>query len=363
MGDGGAETSSTTGDTPRTLDALTIEPEATDPFLELVVPLRNQLDRRVHEVEFLGWSESGHRFALQTEFRSDRDQQRNRLTLIEVRDALSGDLVESFLQSREADEGVKSSHELSRAAKEAKPQDQWPARKAALKLVKKAPSRLSPSGGQLSLGAVADTPPSGTALVFPPSELGVSYRWTSMADPPEGAAGPKAPAMELFYERDGSRWELLELEPPFTQGQLAGQRAGQDPRLAGHLLAFWSPGGARVLLLHRTEVEPAGEGLQYRRWVLRAGGPQIHMVEAGAGQPRLRRLAAKMADAGLPVAVAQLRAPPESTSSVIYDTRRDGAKAVAETIHGLIPGLLPAPEGKRKRGFTLVRVVLGHDAQ
>ncbi|MEX1367118.1 MAG: serine/threonine-protein kinase, partial [Nannocystaceae bacterium] len=70
--------------------------EPSGPALELIVPLRHQLDATAREIDFLGWTPQGHRFALKVEHRDDKRGEPNRLTVIELHDALTGSLVESF---------------------------------------------------------------------------------------------------------------------------------------------------------------------------------------------------------------------------------------------------------------------------
>ncbi|MEM9453139.1 MAG: serine/threonine-protein kinase [Myxococcota bacterium] len=364
---GGDQTgSAATGAVADTGSGHAVDPGPAEPLLQIVIPHRTQLDRKVHEVRFLGWSGSGHRFALQAEYRSDRDGKHNRLVLIEIRDALTGSMVESFLVSRDAAKGTSRYHALSKAAAEARPHADWPARREALAIDKRAPTLKAPEGGG-HLILEAEDAPEGTSTSFPPSELGVAYRWTSVSDPLDDAPDPSAPAMTVSYVHESSRWPLLSLAPPFTQRQLAERRIleDEDPALAGHVLAFWSPDGSRVILVHEAELRPAGEPpLNHHRWVLRAAGPQIRLVEAGAGQQRIRQFAATLAATGRPVASVELRAPPEATSSLLYTSKRDGTRQLANEIRALMPERLPEPTGKRarKRDLTAVVVVLGHDA-
>ncbi|MCA9654441.1 MAG: serine/threonine protein kinase, partial [Myxococcales bacterium] len=125
--------------------------EPSGPALELVVPLRHQLDAQAHDIDFLGWSPEGHRFALRVQHRDDDRQAHDRLELVEVHDALTGVMIESFLLERDADPGVKSYAKLSKAAAEAEPGSAWPARRDALRIHKRGPQRESASGARMRL--------------------------------------------------------------------------------------------------------------------------------------------------------------------------------------------------------------------
>jgi len=331
-----------------------------DPMLELIVPQRVQLDRAVHELRFLGWSASGHRFAVQAEHRADHKGKTNRLTLIEVHDALSGEMVDSYLISREADEGISSYHVLSKAAAQARPKDEWSDTKQALALSKQGPTRARPGGGQLALAA--DDAPPDTRLEQPRSSLGVAYRWSSVADPLPAGPDPHAPTLTVSYEHEGETWPLFVLEPPFTHRFLAQQRtsATSDPALVGRVLAFWSPDASRVFLQVEAETQPPS-GRTVRHWALRAAGPQVRLVEAGAGQPRAREVAAQLASAGLPIAAVDLRAPPVAQSRLVAVRKHEGAEALAERIHAVLT-TMPAPEAqRRRREFAAVVIILGQD--
>jgi eukaryotic-like serine/threonine-protein kinase len=339
-----------------------------EPHLQLVVPLRTQLDHEAHDLGFLGWSEAGHRFVLQAEYREDRQDKgahaANRLTLVQVHDALTGVMVESFVVDRQAGGSWARYHRLGRAAADAQPHAQWPAVRDALRLRKGAPQRDAPGeGGQLRI--TADEAPSGTHMSFPPSTLGAAFRWS--IDPAIAATEPdrQGPEVTLSLARGEALWTLAKLEPPFgSQRLMAGYApGGEEPALVGRIMAYWSPDGTRVLLLFEADARPTGEPpLGYRRWLLRAVGPQIRLVDAGAGQRRVRELAAGLATAGLPVAIAELRAPPEAESRLSYAQGKDQAAAVAERVRAVLPWPL-VPAAKRfKRDFVEVVVILGHDA-
>ena len=358
---------------PTSADGDELEPtpdEDDDPALALVVPMRTQLDHDAHEIRVLGWSEAGHRFVLEVEHRADRqpkppalDPELNRLTLIQVHDALSGAMVESFLVAREAGPGISRTHPLSKAAAEARPKAEWDAVRKALRLRKPAPQRTGP--GDRRLQVHAEDPPPGTALSLPPSTLGLAFRWSVDPTVALQSADRDAPELEITLERGEERWPLLELSPPFSSHRIAAVAApgGDDPAVVGRLMAYWSPDGARVLLRLEIDARPPGDPpLRHQRWALRAAGPQIRLVEAGAGQRRTRQLAAQLAAAGLPVAVVDLRAPASAESKVIYDRAHERAAALAGRVRAALP-VQPEPLPRRfTRDFVEVIVILGHDA-
>lgn len=381
-----------------------IDPD--DPALEPVVPMRTQLDQHAHDIRFLGWSAAGHRFAVEVEHRADRKPkapkeplpdgspapappiQPYRVTLIQVHDALSGTMIESFLVSREGEKAVnKAQKKLARAASEARPQAEWVAARDALALTKSAPQRTGP--GEVTLHVKAEDPPPGTELSLPPSTLGAAFRWTVRPEVVLASADVESPELTISLERGGQRWPVWETTPPFGAHRLAAlvSPEGQLPSAVGRLLAYWSPGGTHVLLLLEVDTraddrpaddrpegspgisrggspdaQPSTGAPHLRRWVVRAAGPQIRVMEAGAGQRRVRELATQLAAVGLPVTVIDLRAPPSSSSKVIYDRAREPARAVADRIRAALPGQ-PEPSPRRfTRDFVEVIVTLGHDA-
>lgn len=366
-GDAPAEAAS--GDTSAPLEAaepgpdLGGTPEAVSPALDLVVPLRQQLDERAHDIEFMGWSTAGHRFALRVEHRDDKKGEHDRLELIQVHDALTGVMVESFLVSRDAGPSIKSYLRLSRAEAEARPRADWPARRDALGIVDGKPRRTSPQGSSLAL-EVGDVP-AGTSLATPPSQLGGAFRWSSLGAATESGSMRVAPLLTIWLEQDGQRWSLVEKNVPFTLDRLRVRPVppGESIEVAGRMLAHWSPDGHRVLMLIEIDVRPGGsdEASRYRGWFLRAAGPQIRIVEAGSGQARAREVALQLEAAGLVPARIALREPAEGRSRLVLARGVEGLTPVAERIRAELPWLTP-PERERIRGWADVKIVLGHDA-
>jgi serine/threonine protein kinase len=335
-----------------------------DPKQERVIPLRTQLDgEAVHDVRFLGWSTAGHRFALEVEYRAQRKDQLTRLVLVQVHDAITGVMVESFVAERDASGSLPRT--LGRAADEAKPRGQWAARREALRLHKGSPARAS-KGGETRLRITAAEAPPGTRTSFPPSDLGAAFRWAIDPAIAQASTSRHAPDVTISLERGEAVWTLLKYEPRSTTHQLLARWApgSDEPALAGRVLAYWSPDGERVVLVIEVDARPAGDPpLLERHWALRAVGPQIRLVEAGAGQPRLRELAASLAAAGLPVANAELRAPEAAESKLLYAQDREGAAALAERVRAALPLPLAAEAARLKRGSGDVLVMLGYDAQ
>ncbi|MCX4246095.1 serine/threonine-protein kinase [Paraliomyxa miuraensis] len=390
----GASTSAaaavSSGDEPGTEDTADPDPTAAlpsvdpdDPALEPVVPLRTQLEPSAHDVRFLGWSTPGHRFALEVEHRADRKPKAPkepladgspapappiepyRITLVQVHDALTGTTVASYLVSREGGEAqTKAQKKLDKAASEARPHGDWPAARDALGLVKTAPSRSGPHDARLVVQA--KDAPEGTKLSLPPSDLGVAFRWSVQPQQVLSRSNVDGPEMTVRLERGDQQWPLWEIATALGTHRLANlaRPQGEAPAAVGRVLAYWSPDASRMLLLLEVDAQPsdADEGLRQRRWAVRSIGPQIRLVEAGAGQRRTRELATQMAAAGLPVTVIDLRAPPSSSSTVIFDRAHEPARVLAERIRAALPGQ-PEPQPRRFiRDFVEVIVNLGHDA-
>jgi serine/threonine protein kinase len=341
------------------------EDAVTDPKCERVVPLRTQLDDEdIYDVRFLGWSEAGHRFALEVEYRAERKGQPTQLTLVQVHDTITGLMVESFVAERDQS-GTSLPRTLGHAATEAKPRAQWAARREQLSLRKGSPGRSS-KGGEARLRIMAADPPLGTRIALPPSDLGAAFRWTIDPVVAQASTGRHAPDVTISLERGEAVWTLVRLEPRFTTQQLVDRwvPGSDEPALVGRVMAYWSPDGERVLLVIEADARPAGDPpLLERHWALRAVGPQIRLVEAGAGQPRLRELAASLAAAGMPIAEAQLRAPEAAESKLLYAQDREGAAALAERVRAVLPLPLAVEAVRFKRGSGDVVVTLGYDAQ
>ena len=273
-------------------------------------------------------------------------------------------MIESFERERETG-GASLPRALGKAAAEARPRAEWPTLRDALKLHKGSPERVS-EHGDAKLRIAAAEPPPGTRMALPPSPLGAAFRWTIDPAVAQAAASRRAPDVTISLERGEATWPLLRLEPRFdTHELLARWVPGSDePALAGRVMAYWSPDGERVLLVIEVDGRPAtAPPLQERSWALRAVGPQIRLVEAGAGQPRVRALAASLAAAGMPVANAELRASPSAESKLLHAQDREGAAAVAERIRALLPVPLTPEATKLKRTSGDVVVMLGYDAQ
>lgn len=340
-----------------------VEPETDDPELELVVPLLVPDVEHIAALRFLGWSELGHRYALEVQYRAEHKGQASELELVQVHDALTGAVVESFAAHREAGK-ASPIRAFARAAADAKPRAQWSERRDALGLRKASPTRTGPAKARLHI-ATAEPPP-GTRIELPAAPGGAAFRWE--IDPAVALASPsrQAPEVTISVEHGDASFALLRFEPPFKTHQLLARRATgtEEPALEGKVLAFWSPDEERVLLVLETDARPPGDPpLQRRRWAVRAVGPQIRIVEAGAGERRAREVAVGLAAAGLPVSSVELRARPEAQSRLLHPHDRKGTAAVAEQVRAALP--LPlTPEAQRlERGGPDIVVVLGHDAQ
>ncbi|MEM7154765.1 MAG: serine/threonine-protein kinase [Myxococcota bacterium] len=332
-----------------------------DLALARVVPLRTQLNRKAHAIEFLGWSAAGHRFALRAEYRDPRSEQPNELTLVQVHDALTGTMIESFLWDRTTGASSRRFSKLGKAAAEAKPRTVWKERREELGIAKQAPRRTSPAGGSLRIAPVPS--PEGSALTMPSSRRGVAFHWAGFEAATE-AADLRMPVLNLEYEQGEQVWPLAELAAPWSASEvLARPRAeGEAPAVTGRVLAHWSPQGRRAVLLFETDARPDGDTpLTRRTWTLRTAGPQVRILEAGAGQRRAREAALALEAAGLPVTEISLREPEAAVSELRVARGHARARRVAETAASTLPQL-PAAKTQRIRGGYEVVIVLGQDA-
>ena len=340
--------------------------EAPDPALELVVPMRTQLGHIARDFDFLGWTADGTRFVLEVSRADVQDDpaQRRSLRVIEVHDTLSGDMIESYILSHEAGARARPPRgKRARALEEAQDAAAWKARRKDLELVGEEPQRTI-EGEAPVLTAILEDAPGTTKTRIGENDRGWSFRWHEM--PPHGAKDVVGPRLVVEAEVEGHAWPMIVTRVPFSTADVAVRRplvapgAAMQPAVVGRIDVHWSPDGSHLLaivasrIVPTTDPEPAREA----RYYLRGAGPQIRIVEAGAGQAAARKAAVQLGGDGHRGSRIALREHPVPKSVVYARRGHEGADELAKEIAGTLS--LPFA-GEIGKGWASVVVVLGHD--
>lgn len=315
------------------------------------------------DLEFLGWARDGSVFALQTAHGHEQatgDAPANYVELVEVHDASTGLLVESYLRERIADPSIPKTDRLAKLAAEAEPLREWQARGGELELLAPDPRRERLRGpGEVRV--TQSEVPLQTKVRMVPKRAGVDFVWWGVK--PEGSGrdrAPLGPRLRFDLVVPEARYELLDIRIPFTYDDVAhvSSGAGAPVSVEGHLRFHWSPTEDRIVLEIRGDgSEP---GLHDRRWFLRASGPQIRLIDAGAGQKVARQTARRLGDAGLPIAVVDLDYDPVDRSEIYYRAHDTVGPDLASRIAATLGDGLPA-KPLETGGWTAAVIVLGQD--
>lgn len=335
-----------------------------DPALELIVPMRTQLGHIARDIDFLGWTADGTRFVLEVtraDIQDDPAEHRS-LRIIEVHDTLTGDMIESYVLSHDAGPSARPPRgKQARALEEAGDAAAW--KREGLELVGTQPQRALGDEAPV-LTAILEDAPGTTKTRIGDGERGWSFRWHEM--PPHGAKDVVGPRLVVQAEVDGQTWPVIATRIPFSTADVAARRplvapgAAMQPAVVGRIDVHWSPDGAHMLVIVASRIVPGTdpEPAREARYYLRAAGPQVRIVEAGAGQAAARKAAVSLGTAGHRGARIGLREHPV-TKSVVYARRgHEGADDLAKEIAGTLSLPLAGEIGK---GWASVVVVLGHD--
>jgi hypothetical protein len=309
---------------------------------------------------FEGWSEDGRRFVVRTRHGYDMEDLggSNLLELIQVHDALSGQMIESYRLERVADEDTQADDPLSKA---------WAKFRADTRLIVDASSMSSPDGDWKLTAEAIEKPPHRSAFDLSMAEEEITTRWTGFEEDRIQTAGgrsAKGPRVHISAGRRDDTWELLTYRVPFDYDQVNASRGDGEPRVEGRVTAFWSPLGDRILLLLAHDVKNIHEEhgtAANARFYVRALGPQIKLVDGGAGREAVHRAAAVLAANGLPVAQIETAEQPAALSGVYYRTGDNDDARNEALARRAAPLLDPAlhVEPLSQRGWTQVVIVLG----
>ncbi len=349
-----------TGEDERIPDLHSLPPPAQDePTLLLPVrPLPTQPSFSAQALAFAGWSADGARFVIDAQYGDRPDAPINRLRLLQVHDALSGAMLESYLIEREADASIASRDRIARQAAEAEPYDEWELARRRLRLTMLEP-RGRPPVGEARIEAAIEVRTAGSEFEITPTDTGASFSWTMNAAPPDDAPMPQLVLQLIDAE---GRWHALEVSLGMSpQALWAAREPDASPSYRGTITYQWSPDGRRVVLRTSAAAERvvAPTSTVEARWFVRAVGPQLYLVDGGAGQRRLRRAAWALEQAGMPVAAVDLDHAQVASSRIYVRVRDPRAATLAERIarglaHDVPSAILPG-------GGWDAKVVLGTD--
>ncbi|MEM6995406.1 MAG: LytR C-terminal domain-containing protein, partial [Myxococcota bacterium] len=341
----------------------------TSPLLPRVVPMATQLGNVGEDVEFRGWSRDGSRFAVavtRADYSRDGDD-REMFRLLEVHDALTGTMVESFVLRHEVGRVARATRKRVRARDEAGDVAQWRARKKTLDLLPAKRRRVPETAGVSVTAALRDTP-TGTRAEVRDNRRGFSVRWFDIGTPAKAiAAETRGPRFELSVDKDGQRWPMLSGRVPYTVGEIVPRRALVEPGASDQPAAtvridlHWSPDGQRVVIIVESAIEPrlASDRALDSRFYLRGAGPQIRVVDAGAGHGTARRVALDLEAKGHPIARVDIRQSEAVESTVQHRRGHTGAAELAEVLAAALGQ--PVGSARLSSGWASATIVLGQD--
>ncbi|HWB80288.1 MAG TPA: serine/threonine-protein kinase [Nannocystaceae bacterium] len=345
------------------IEHLPPPPDPDQDDVEVVRPMTTQPSFSGSACSFVGWSRDGTRFVLDMTYpdRAGVGQPNNKLRLVEVHESLTGAMVGSYLLERDAAPEISDRDRLSRAAIEAEPQAELHHAKHHLELGHVEATRLPPVGGARIEAALSHVP-EGTTAVIEESDVGATFRWT-IGTLQAGDEELAVPHIVLRWQGGSDRWELLDVPLVIGARELAAlAEPGQTVEYLGTVSYQWGPAAQRVVVRVEARAEHVTEPARTidARWFLRASGPQIRLVDAGAGQRRLRRIAAQLERAGLPIAAADLDHSSAEGSRTYVRARDAAAAELAVRINTALGLELPSALLQRA-GWTQAVVVLGPD--
>ncbi|HET6583169.1 MAG TPA: serine/threonine-protein kinase [Nannocystaceae bacterium] len=340
------------------------DPVLHDPIAS-VRPMATQPSYSSAALAVLGWTPDGARFVLDATYpdRDGMDGAVTKLRLVEVHDSLTGAMIASYLAENEHAADAPSHDRLVRAALEAEPLSEWDFARAQLELVAAAPSRES-TIGEGTIEAAIESVPDGTTVAVEQTATGIHWRW-SLGPLPLPEPEPITPRIRLRWIGGGARWDLLDVPIAIRTSELvlAAVPGEESPVLEGDVALHFSPEGHRVLVVitgRASHVLDPGRMFDVR-WFLRANGPQIRLVDAGLGERRLRALAHRLGDAGLPIAAAELDSEAIGTTRIYVRARDPAAADLATRLNAALGTDYPSALLERA-GWTQVVMVLGSDA-
>mgnify|MGYP002619618188 CR=1 FL=1 len=315
------------------------------------------------ELELVGWARDGTVFVLHAAHGSETaadGKPANFVELIQVHDALTGSMVESYLRKRVADPEVPKTDRLAKLAAEAEPLREWQDRMADLQLLAPDPrrERVKKTG---EIRVTQTEVPLHSKVRMIPRVAGVDFVWFGVDAEGSGRdRSPLGPRLRFELVDADARHELLDIRIPFSYDDVArlATDTGESVSVGGQLRFHWSPVEDRVVIeVHGDSSEP---GLHDRRWFVRAAGPQIRLIDGGAGQRAARQAAEDLAASGFPIAVLDLDYSPVERSEIYHRTRDAAAPELSSQLAAALGRDLPT-KPLESGGWTTAVIVLGQD--
>lgn len=312
---------------------------------------------------FLGWSQDGSRYLSRATFEIEEEPgiEGVGFTLVEVRDTLSQQVIELY-QDKLWPTRKQLEARLAAASDDAKrvPLATWDAAKPAAELVgvrsgfiavgKPIPGKAGPHARRESPAGASVTAmwsgkaPHRSKLGLVGERHGYTFEWTGFATAPDPARRTTRPALVLSARTKVGTFPLVTVTIATTYETLHEAIDESEPTVSGEVRAYWSPAGTHVALnvleIPEGGHEEMGLGLVTRTFV-RAIGPQIKVVAAGASYETARKAAAVFTYAGLPVTQVE-QGKATVAGGVIYH-RGDAGKQTAEALAKVVPGLRLEP--------------------
>jgi len=269
--------------------------------------------------------------------------------------------VESYLRERDADPAIGAGDRLAKAAAEAEPIGQWAARERVLALAPVDAARVHDDTEVVPSAADA---PAGTSWSVEPTDRGARFEWSGFANVPRPSEARGSPRIVMHVVRGDERWEALDVPLAFGIADVLPLALADGARVSvtGEATVHWSPQGDRFLVAIRARAHgiDVPHDLFDARWFVRAAGPQVRVVEAGAGETAAWAVVEALGKAGLPAAMVELSFQHQETSSVRVPRRDPPTEALIGRIDRLIA--TPLAVETRKSGWTAATIVLGTNA-
>lgn len=324
-------------------------------------PRAVQLSYAMRELRFLGWTDDGTQFVIDGLHREPTcagaaDETCEEIRLAQVHDALTGLMTDSY-QLAHVD-GLSSS-KLTQAWGEAQPTASWPRFTDRAALIGATPSLRS--GPWTVTATAAGTIPGASQFSVEVDDRQVRYAWTDLiVDPPSRRAkAQRGPKVVVTLNGPDSSWPLIELDPiAYAYADVTTADFGDAPRMEGWLRLYWAPDGRRVVVVtgsRLVNVAPEADALK-ERYFVRALGPQVRVVDAGAGGVRARQVAEQLDQQGLAVTSVGVEEATVAATEVYF--RGAAGPELATRAQALLPGPFRTVELKKFGWYDLI-VVLG----
>jgi serine/threonine-protein kinase len=297
-------------------------------------------------VAFMGWTVEGDAFVLQVAYPAGDGAA---VSFVEIHDGSTGETTSRYLIEPADAKSRTWPGSLQAWVDEAGTGDDWTRRRLDLLLRRPNPERAPQMDQELRLGHGAV--PTGTKVQILPKRKGFDFRWFGFDDASGSTAGLP---LHVDHDTPRRRDRLLSVDAPLTYADAVAHAAdGHMPTIAGSVTANWSPDESRCVLIVSAALERSASASARDLWFLRAAGPQIEIVDAGAGAAAARKTAMDIDAAKLPV--ARFAHGSVTHSEIVYAT---GEAGLAQQLRQSMERQLPTRLDPTLSGLA-ARIVLG----